>query len=181
MIPSLISGWPWGVRLGLSGDDALTHATNEAGKLTPDDLNDPDLRLEVTSTMASRVASIPAVRQALQAYQRAFAKTPPDDAIGAVLDGRDIGTVILPDADIKFYCDADIEICAKRRHKELISRGERLHMPTFLPELGIGTIATWNVRSHHSYQQKMPSGSIREILIDQMVEQAIHLLFNLNK
>ncbi|MGB0181822.1 MAG: (d)CMP kinase [Candidatus Puniceispirillales bacterium] len=162
------------LRLGLSGDDALTHAANEAGKLTPDDLNDPDLRLEVTSAMASRVASIPAVRQALQAYQRAFAKTPPDDAIGAVLDGRDIGTVILPDADIKFFCDADIEIRAKRRHKELISRGETATYADILA--GIGD------RDKRDMERPVAplipaEDAIRidtgKYSIDQMVEQAI--------
>jgi cytidylate kinase len=105
-------------------DDALAHAASEAAKLTTDDLNHADLRLEATSAMASRVASIPAVRQALLAYQRDFAANPPNQASGAVLDGRDIGTIILPNADIKFYCDAEIEIRAQRRHKELISRGE---------------------------------------------------------
>lgn len=99
-------------------------AASEARLLTLDDLNDPDLRLENTSAMASKVASIPAVRQALLTYQQDFAKHPPDDKDGSILDGRDIGTVILPDADIKFFCDADIEIRADRRYQELISRGE---------------------------------------------------------
>jgi cytidylate kinase len=112
------------LRLPLPADDALAHAASEAAKLTTDDLNHADLRLEATSAMASRVASIPAVRQALLAYQRNFAANPPNHASGAVLDGRDIGTIILPNADIKFYCDAEIEIRAQRRHKELIFRGE---------------------------------------------------------
>jgi cytidylate kinase len=124
------------LRLELSEDEALALAASEAGKLTLDDLNDPDLRLEATSAMASRVASIPAVRQALQEYQRDFARTPPDGATGAILDGRDIGTVILPDADIKFYCDAEIEIRAKRRHKELISRGETATYADILDGIG---------------------------------------------
>ena len=76
------------------------------------------------SAMASKVAGIPAVRQALLTYQQVFAKTPPHDKAGSIVDGRDIGTVVLPDADIKFFCDADIEIRADRRYQELISRGE---------------------------------------------------------
>lgn len=99
-------------------------AASEAQLLTLDDLNDPDLRLESTSAMASKVAGIPAVRQALLTYQQDFAKTPPHDKAGSIVDGRDIGTVVLPDADIKFFCDADIEIRADRRYQELISRGE---------------------------------------------------------
>jgi len=74
--------------------------------------------------MASLVASLPDVRAALMAYQRQFANQPPDDHKGAVLDGRDIGTIILPNADFKFFCDAAPEIRAERRYKELLLAGE---------------------------------------------------------
>jgi cytidylate kinase len=63
------------------------------------------------------------VRAALILQQRVFAKNPPDNAIGAILDGRDIGTVICPNATFKFFVDADIEVRAARRVKELLERG----------------------------------------------------------
>ena len=70
---------------------------------------------------ASIVASHPAVREALLAYQRAFARRKP----GAVLDGRDIGTVICPEADVKLFVTATPEERARRRHRELL-RGRQL-------------------------------------------------------
>ena len=73
--------------------------------------------------MASVVAAIPAVRQALLDRQRDVAAHPPQGFDGAVLDGRDIGTVVLPEADIKFYVDAELSIRADRRYKELINDG----------------------------------------------------------
>ena len=85
--------------------------------------NSPKIRTDTVASMASVIATMPAVRSAFTALQRDFATKPPHGN-GAVLDGRDIGTIILPNADIKFYCDAEIEIRAQRRHKELISRGE---------------------------------------------------------
>jgi cytidylate kinase len=78
--------------------------------------------------MASKVAPIPAVRAALLEWQRDFAKTPrgKDGAAkrGAVLDGRDIGTVVLPDAPVKFYIMASVEARAARRFKELQEKGD---------------------------------------------------------
>ena len=68
---------------------------------------------------ASRVAAMPAVRQALVARQRAFARTPP----GAVLDGRDIGTTVCPDAPAKLYVTAGAPVRAKRRFHEIVSAG----------------------------------------------------------
>ena len=86
-------------------------------------LKDPDIRAPETGEMASVVAAIPAVRQALLDRQRDVAAHPPQGFDGAVLDGRDIGTVVLPEADIKFYVDADLSIRADRRYKELINDG----------------------------------------------------------
>jgi cytidylate kinase len=83
------------------------------------DLDDLALRGEAAGLAGSRVAVIPAVRQALLQLQRTFAATPP----GAVLDGRDIATVICPDAQAKIFIDAGPEARAERRHKELIERG----------------------------------------------------------
>ena len=87
------------------------------------DFNDPALRDEETSRAAGIVAANPEVREALIDVQRRFAAAPPGDAPGAVLDGRDIGTVICPDADHKIFVDADIRVRADRRHKELQDRG----------------------------------------------------------
>jgi cytidylate kinase len=87
----------------------------------PDELlGHPDLRSEATGGLASRVSVHPAVRQALHERQRAFAT----QAGGAVLDGRDIGTVIAPDADVKLFVTATVEARALRRWKEMQARGE---------------------------------------------------------
>lgn len=82
-------------------------------------LADPELRSETTGALASRVSIHPAVRRALVQRQRDFANQPG----GAVLDGRDIGTVIAPDADVKLYVTASAERRADRRMRELQARG----------------------------------------------------------
>jgi cytidylate kinase len=83
------------------------------------DLADPALRAEGAAQAASRVAVIPEVRLALRTLQRRFAAEPP----GAVLDGRDIGTVVFPDADVKIFVEASAEARAQRRHRELLEQG----------------------------------------------------------
>lgn len=100
-------------------------AEKAARNLTPEDLERGDLRLESVSQAASKVAAIPAVRAALLDFQRDFAARPPGGCKGAVLDGRDIGTVVCPDADVKFFLTASVEARATRRHKELLERGEQ--------------------------------------------------------
>ena len=92
--------------------------------LTPEDLRQPGMRAEEVSQTASRVAAIPAVRAALLDFQRHFAERPPGDKRGAVLDGRDIGTVVCPGATVKFFVTASPEARAGRRHKELLERGD---------------------------------------------------------
>jgi len=87
--------------------------------LTPELLSNPALRTPDVSDAASKVAAIPEVRQALLDYQHEFAANPPGNVGGAVLDGRDIGTVICPDADIKFFVTASVEERARRRFEEL--------------------------------------------------------------
>ncbi|MDJ0946974.1 MAG: (d)CMP kinase [Kiloniellales bacterium] len=99
-------------------------ARRAAEALTPADLARPGLRDERISHLASRVAAIPEVRTALLAFQRNFAENPPAGAPGAVLDGRDIGTVVCPEADLKLFVTASTEERARRRHKELRERGE---------------------------------------------------------
>jgi len=90
-----------------------------AEALTLADLAEPALREDSAAQAASKVAVIPAVREALRGLQRRFAGEPP----GAVLDGRDIGTVVFPDAPIKIYVDATPEARAQRRHEELREMG----------------------------------------------------------
>ncbi len=84
------------------------------------DLEDVRLRNDEVGSAASKVAQVPGVRQALIDFQRSFAQK---CETGAVLDGRDIGTVICPNAQIKLFVTASVEKRAERRHKELQSRG----------------------------------------------------------
>lgn len=86
-------------------------------------LADPRLLAEDVARAASVVAAIPAVRAALLEAQRRFAHHPPAPAKGAVLDGRDIGTVVCPDANVKLFLVASAESRAERRVKELRERG----------------------------------------------------------
>ena len=108
---------------GHSLDDvaAVTAAANAIDHRTLDDAN---LRTDQAGEAASVVARIPKVRAALLDYQRRFASLPP----GAVLDGRDIGTVVCPDADAKIYVYASVEERARRRHAELAGRGIALEL-----------------------------------------------------
>lgn len=81
------------------------------------------LRREATGNAATVVAAIPGVRDALRDLQRGFATAPPGGAGGAVLEGRDIGTVICPDADVKLFIDASVAERSRRRLAELRDRG----------------------------------------------------------
>jgi cytidylate kinase len=87
-------------------------------------LRPEDLRTEAVGNAASQVAAIPSVRAALLEAQRRFARQPPDGKAGAVLDGRDIGTVVCPDADVKIFVTAALDVRVERRIKELRDRGE---------------------------------------------------------
>lgn len=98
-------------------------AVRAAEAIDPRTLDDPALGADDVAAAASKVATVPGVRKALLAFQRDFAAAPPGGAKGAILDGRDIGTVVCPDADVKLFVTADIAVRAKRRHKELIGRG----------------------------------------------------------
>ena len=87
-------------------------------------LDDAELTGDTAASAASKVAAIPEVREVLLSFQRNFATHPPGRAGGSVLDGRDTGTVICPDAEAKFFITAQVEERAERRHKELLGRGE---------------------------------------------------------
>lgn len=115
---------------GFDLDDADL-AAQIAEMLDTEDLKDPRLRGHEAGELASRVAVHVPVRAALVDMQRAFANKPP----GAVLDGRDIGTVILPDADVKIYVTASPEVRARRRTDELNAKGRHVDYATILDEI----------------------------------------------
>jgi len=94
-----------------------------AAKLDPATLDDPALRSEAVGRAASIVSVHPAVRAALLDYQRNFAYHPPEGTVGAVLDGRDIGTVVCPQATVKLFVTASLEARSARRLRELEAAG----------------------------------------------------------
>lgn len=99
-----------------------------ARALDPAELANEALRTDEAAQAASKVSAIPGVRAALLDFQRDFAQNPPvladgSPAKGALLDGRDIGTTVCPDAEVKFFITASTEIRAERRFKELRERG----------------------------------------------------------
>ena len=117
--------WRWG---GDAGNEfEALRACDDLG-FDPDD---PELRSEPVSKIASIISSYPSVRTALFKRQRDFAR---QDG-GAVLDGRDIGTVIAPDAEVKLFVAASPEVRAQRRVKELEKRGMRAHYDDVLVDI----------------------------------------------
>lgn len=87
--------------------------------VTPDDLSNPDLRLEITGNAASKVAIYPAVRDAINARLVTFCKDVQLPYKGIIMDGRDIGTVVYPNADVKFFVTANAVVRASRRAHEM--------------------------------------------------------------
>jgi len=111
--------------LEVGGDPKHPDAALAAARaLQPDDLENPELTSDRAAVAASKVAAMESVRSVLLGFQQVFAADPPDGAPGAVLDGRDIGTVVCPEAPSKLFVTADVEERAKRRHKELLDKGE---------------------------------------------------------
>ena len=96
---------------------------------------DPAIRSDTVGKAASHVAAIPAVRNALMEFQQNFLAHPPGGGPGAVMDGRDIGTVICPTATAKLYVDARPEVRARRRWRELKNMGFRRAEQDVLAEL----------------------------------------------
>ena len=109
------------------------HFVNRDGQSIPmlagQDVSDR-IRTEEVSMMASEVAAVPAVREAIVARQRAFVRPP-----GLVADGRDMGTVIFPDAPLKIFLTASSEVRAQRRYKQLKEKGESVNLSRLFREI----------------------------------------------
>ncbi|MBR0755837.1 (d)CMP kinase [Bradyrhizobium jicamae] len=110
-------------------DEALAIAAARA--IDPGTFGNPALKSHEVGNAASIVSAFPAVREVLLNFQRQFASEPP----GAVLDGRDIGTVICPDADVKIFVVADPKVRAQRRTLEAQSRGEQADEAAILADI----------------------------------------------
>ena len=124
-----------GVRVLAEGGDLgdQDHATRVARTLDPASLENPEVRTRRAGEAASRVAVYTSVREALRDFQRAFAAQEP----GAVIDGRDIGTVIAPGADAKLFITATPEVRAMRRWKQLTGQGEQVTYEDILADIHI--------------------------------------------
>ena len=115
---------------GIDIGDAAA-ATQVAATIDPAELGDPGLRGREAGELASRVAVHAGVRAALLSFQRDFAARPG----GAVLDGRDIGTAVCPQADVKIYVTASPQVRARRRTSELRAKGRDVALATILAEI----------------------------------------------
>jgi cytidylate kinase len=113
------------------GDPSSEFAAARACEISQVDFDDPELKSETVGGFAARISPYPLVRKALLERQRAFAAQP----AGAVLDGRDIGTVIAPDAEVKLFVTARPEIRAYRRFEELKTLGLPIHFEDVLAEI----------------------------------------------
>jgi CMP/dCMP kinase len=111
--------------------DDVEQAVGAAKALDPRAFDEAELKRHAVGEAASVISAIPQVRAALLAFQRRFGRTPP----GAVLDGRDIGTVVFPDAEIKIFITASPEIRARRRAGELGRAGERINEADVLVDI----------------------------------------------
>ena len=117
--------------LRMGGDPESEFAAARASDLSQIGFDDPELKTETVGGIASRISTYPLVRDALFQRQRAFA----DNQGGAVLDGRDIGTVIAPEADAKLFVTARPEIRARRRFDELKAAGMEIHFTDVLADI----------------------------------------------
>jgi len=116
-------------------DMVITIAQNLANNFSISLMDNPQLKSDVIGQMASRIAPDIHLRQAILDLQRHLANTPPDGFNGAVLDGRDCGTVICPNAPYKFYITAAQDVRAQRRHQELLDRGDDIDFETVLADM----------------------------------------------
>jgi len=121
--------------LKTEGSNSNKDAVEIAQLLCLNDMNTKGLRNEEVGIMASKIAIIPEVRNILLRFQRNFAANPPNNKLGAVLDGRDIGTVVCPNANFKLFVTASPEVRAERRFKELQDRGEEAIRSAILQDI----------------------------------------------
>ena len=126
-----------GLSLLRNGHNPMDAAKAEEASATLDTtlFTDPALRAESTGAAASKVASMPIVRHNLLNFQKNFASNPPEGKAGAVLDGRDIGTVVCPNADVKLFITASAEVRANRRTVEMKARGDRVDFDEILADV----------------------------------------------
>lgn len=117
--------------LGMGGDPESEFAAARAADLSQIGFDDPELKSETVGGIASRISAYPLVREALLERQKRFAASQG----GAVLDGRDIGTVIAPEADAKLFVTARPEIRAQRRFAELRASGLDVHFADVLADI----------------------------------------------
>lgn len=122
------------LKAGLDPNDSKA-ASDASLDLDLDLFHDPALRHEATGQAASQVAAMPDVRRNLLNYQKYYAENPPEGKAGAVLDGRDIGTVVCPNADVKFFITASAEERARRRTAEIQAKGEDADYDTILADV----------------------------------------------
>jgi len=106
-------------------------AVAAAAAIDPSRFDEPALKSQAVGEAASLVSAVPEVRKAVLAFQRDFGRTPP----GAVLDGRDIGTVVFPDADVKIFVTATADVRAHRRAVELREAGNRVDEAEVLADI----------------------------------------------
>ncbi|MAZ76264.1 MAG: cytidylate kinase [Micavibrio sp.] len=118
--------------IALDNTEKIIKAAQEFQKNLSEPYDDATLRRDNVGNAASHIAQIPEIRQILFDFQQNFAQNAKK---GAVLDGRDIGTVICPDADLKLFITASTEKRAQRRHKELHSRGLDVKYEAVLAEM----------------------------------------------
>ena len=159
--------WRWGGDMG-SEFEAL-----RACDVASVDPEDPELRSEPVSSIASRVSAYPSVRAALLDRQRQFAGQPG----GAVLDGRDIGTIVAPDADAKLFVTASAEVRAQRRVRELLERGLPAHYEDVLTDIRARDERDTN-RAISPLKQAEDADRLdtSELDIDQAIAEAVRLV-----
>ncbi|CAN5319633.1 cytidylate kinase CmK [soil metagenome] len=147
------------------------HCSFSGGKIFLDHENVTDaIRSEAVGNMASKIAALPAVRQALYGLQLHFRKAP-----GLVADGRDMGTVIFPHAQLKVFLTASVEARAQRRYKQLIGKGFSANMDDLLKDLSERDERD----THRAISPLKPAEGAHfldtsDMTADQAVEQVVH-------
>lgn len=159
--------------LKAGGDPDLEADALAAAGFDDDILSDPALRSEAVGSLASRVSVHQSVRDALIERQRDFATQP----VGAILDGRDIGTVIAPDADAKIFVTASVQVRADRRFKDALGHGGHPDMDSLIAD--IQARDTRDMSRDHAPLKQAPGADLldtSDLTIDAAVQRAIALV-----